>query len=187
MSTWDAKAGRVIYISYISHFVVRVQLADLNWWVVFNLSSCGLHLPLSATQQLSHRILTNKNRKRHIPYAYMNNIHHFVSATVYLLPCICYCVCCVVYLASFLPFYIYRHVSAPMYVPLSMCILIRYCISGTVSAAVNLPLYICHCISATVSAVLWRVIEYKERLNYRSYKSDCLPNYLMAESMPLYA
>src|SRR5882757_4988783 len=73
MSTWDAKAGRVIYISYISHFVVRVQLADLNWWVVFNLSSCGLYLPLSATQPLSHRILTNKNRKRHIPYAYMNN------------------------------------------------------------------------------------------------------------------
>jgi hypothetical protein len=31
-------------------------------------------LPLSATQPLSHRILTNKNRKRHIPYAYMNNI-----------------------------------------------------------------------------------------------------------------
>jgi hypothetical protein len=73
MSTWDVKAGRVIYISYISHFVVRVQLADLNWWVVFNLSSCGLYLPLSATQPLSHRILTNKNRKRHIPYAYMNN------------------------------------------------------------------------------------------------------------------
>jgi len=73
MSTWDVKAGRVIYISYISHFVVRVQLADLNWWVVFNLSSCGLYLPLSATQPLSHRILTNKNRKRHIPCAYMNN------------------------------------------------------------------------------------------------------------------
>lgn len=72
MSTWDVKAGRVIYISYISHFVVRVQLADLNWWVVFNLSSCGLYLPLSATQPLSHRILTNKNRKRHIPSAYMN-------------------------------------------------------------------------------------------------------------------
>jgi hypothetical protein len=51
-----------------------VQLADLNWWVVFNLSSCGLYLPLSATQPLSHRFLTNKNRKRHIPYAYMNNI-----------------------------------------------------------------------------------------------------------------
>jgi hypothetical protein len=62
-----------IYISYISHFVVRVQLAELNWWVVFNLSSCGLYLPLSVTQPLSHRILTNKNRKRHIPYAYMNN------------------------------------------------------------------------------------------------------------------
>jgi hypothetical protein len=74
MSTWDVQAGRVIYISYISHFAVRVQLADLNWWVVFNLSSCGLDLPLSATQPLSHRILTNKNRKRHIPYAYMNNI-----------------------------------------------------------------------------------------------------------------
>jgi len=54
MSTWDVKAGRVIYISYILHFVVRVQLADLNWWVVFNLSSCGLYLPLSATQPLSH-------------------------------------------------------------------------------------------------------------------------------------
>ena len=73
MSTWDVKAGRVIYISYISHFVIRVQLAHLNWWVVFNLSSCGLYLPLSATQQLSHRIQTNKNRKRHIPCAYMNN------------------------------------------------------------------------------------------------------------------
>jgi hypothetical protein len=73
MSTWDEKAGRVIYISYISHFVVRVQLADSNWWVVFNLSYCGLYLPLSATQPLSHRIQTNKNRKRHIPYAYMNN------------------------------------------------------------------------------------------------------------------
>jgi hypothetical protein len=34
MSTWDVKADRVIYISYISHFVVRVQLADLNWWVI---------------------------------------------------------------------------------------------------------------------------------------------------------
>jgi hypothetical protein len=74
MSTWDVKAGRVIYISYISHFVVRVQLADLNWWVVFNLSSCGLYLPLSATQPLTHRIVTNKNRKRHIPYAYMNDL-----------------------------------------------------------------------------------------------------------------
>jgi len=74
-----------------------------------------------------------------------------------------------------------------------MCILIQYCISGTVSAAVYLPLYIylllniLHGISATVSAVLLRVIEYKERLNYLSYKSDCLPNYLMVESMPLYA
>jgi hypothetical protein len=77
------KAGRVIYISYISHFVVRVQLADLNWWVIFNLSSCGLYLPLSATQPLSHRILTNKNRKRHIPYAYMNNSFPFVLLTKY--------------------------------------------------------------------------------------------------------
>jgi hypothetical protein len=82
MSTWDVKAGRVIYISYILHFVVRVQLADLNWWVVFNLSSSGLYLPLSATQLLSHRILTNKNRKRHIPYAYMNNVHHFVMGPI---------------------------------------------------------------------------------------------------------
>jgi len=72
MSTWDVKADRVIYISYISHFVVRVQLADLNWWVVFNLSSCGLYLPLLATQPLRHRILTNKNRKRHIQCDYMN-------------------------------------------------------------------------------------------------------------------
>jgi len=37
------------------------------------MSSCGLYLPISATQPLSHRILTNKNRKRHIPCAYMNN------------------------------------------------------------------------------------------------------------------
>jgi len=73
MSTWDVKAGRVIHISCISHIVGRVQLADLNQWVVFNLSSCGLYLPLPATQPLSHRILTNKNRKRHIPCAYMNN------------------------------------------------------------------------------------------------------------------
>jgi hypothetical protein len=74
-----------------------------------------------------------------------------------------------------------------------MYILIRYCISGTVSAAEYLPLYIylllniLHCISATVSAVLLRVIEYKERLNYLSYKTDILLNYLMVESMPLYA
>ena len=81
MSTWDVKAGRVIYISYISHFVVRVQLADLNWWVVFNLSSCGLYLPLSATQSLSQRILTNKNRKRHILCAYMNTSHGCGFAT----------------------------------------------------------------------------------------------------------
>jgi len=98
-----------------------------------------------------------------------------------------------VHLTLFLPLYIYRCVSAPMYLPLWMCILTRYCISGTVSAAVYLPLYIylllyiLHCISATVSAVLLRVIEYKERVNYLSYKSDCLPNYLMVESMPLYA
>jgi hypothetical protein len=72
MSTWDVNAGRVIYISYISHFVVQVQLANLNWWVDFNLSSCGVYMPLSATQPLSHRILTNKNRKGHIPCAYMN-------------------------------------------------------------------------------------------------------------------
>ena len=108
-----------------------------------------------------------------------------VSAVLYPPLCICHCVCYVVYLPLFLSLYIYRCVSAPVYLPL--CILIRYCISGTVSAAVYLPLYICHCISATVSAVLLRVIEYKERLNYLSYKSDCLPNYLMAESMPLYA
>ena len=76
MSTWDVKAGRVIYISSISHFVVRVQLADLNWWVAFNLSSCGFYLPQSATQPLGNIILTNNNRKRHIPYAYMNNDHH---------------------------------------------------------------------------------------------------------------
>jgi hypothetical protein len=80
-----------------------------------------------------------------------------------------------------------------MYLPLRMLILTQYCKSGTVSAAVYLPLYInlllyiLHCISATVSAVLLRVTEYKERLNYLLYKSDCLRNYLMVESMPLYA
>ena len=72
MSTWDVKAGRVIYITYTSHFVVRVQLADLDWWVVSNLSSCCLYFLLSATEPLSHTILTNKNRKRHIPCAYIS-------------------------------------------------------------------------------------------------------------------
>jgi hypothetical protein len=52
---------------------------------------------------------------------------------------------------------------------------------------IYLLLYILHCISATMSTVSLKVIEYKERLNCLSYKSDCLPNYLMVESMPLYA
>jgi hypothetical protein len=102
-------------------------------------------------------------------------IRHCVSATVsavlYIRCCICHCVSTAVY-PTLLSAAIYLTlVSATVYLPLYIYLL----------------LYIVHCISATVSAVLLRVIEYKERLNYLSYKSDYVPNYLMVESMPLYA
>jgi len=139
-------------------------------------------------------------------------VHHCVSwfgAAVYLPLCICSCVSATVYLplcllccisttvsaAVHLPLCIRCCVSAAVYLPL--CILNYFCISAAVNMysalVLYIWLYICHCIyilhciSATLSAVLLRVIEYKEGLNYLSYKSDCLPNYLMAESMPLYA
>jgi hypothetical protein len=121
-------------------------------------------------------------------------IRHCVSATVSTVLYI-HCICCCSSTTVYPLLCICRRVSAAVYIVL--CILNYFCISSTVNMYPDLVLYIwlyiCHCIyilhskSATVSAVLLRVIEYKLRLNYLSYKSDYLPNYLMVESMPLYA
>jgi len=122
-------------------------------------------------------------------------IRHCVSATVSTVLHIHYCICCCSSTTVYPLLCICRCVSAAVYIVL--CILNYFCISAAVNMYSDLVLYIwlyichciyiLHCISATLSAVLLRVIEYKEGLNYLSYKSDCLPNYLMVESMPLYA
>jgi hypothetical protein len=61
---------------------------------------------------------------------------------------------------------------------------IRHCVSSTVyiSATVYHLLYICHSVCCIVESDRVQ----RERLNYLSYKSDFLLNYLMVESMPLY-
>jgi hypothetical protein len=91
----------------------------------------------------------------------------------------------------FLPLYIHCSEFACGYQPLTMCILIQYCISDTVSTTVYLPLYIylllyiLHQIFATVNDVLLTDSEYKHKLNHLSYKTDCPLNNLMVESMAL--
>jgi len=118
-----------------------------------------------------------------------------VSAAVSTVLYIHYCICCCSSSTVYPLLCICRRVSTAVYIML--CSLHYFCITAAVNMYSDLVLYIwlyichciyiLHCISATVSAVLLRVIEYKERLNYLSYRSDCLPNNLMAESMPLYA
>jgi len=136
-------------------------------------------------------------------------IRHFVSATVstvlYIHYCICSCSSTTVY-----PLLCIRCcVSATVFAVLYICHCFCRCISTTAApvcpcecAAVDLLLFICHCVvypplylllyinhccmcRCISTAVLFRVIKYKERLNYLSYKGDCLPNYLIVESMPL--
>jgi hypothetical protein len=106
-----------------------------------------------------------------------------VSAAVDLPLCICRCGSA----AVDLPLCIYHCIYCVVYPPLYLLLYINHCVCCVVYPLLYLPLYIHRCIFTSVSAVLLRVIEYKERLNYLSYKSDCLPNYLIVESMPLYA
>ena len=85
-----------------------------------------------------------------------------VYLPLYLLPCICHCVCCVVYLPLFLPLYIYRcvsaRVSAPVNVYFDPVLYIRHCTRRCVSATVYIsttvypPLYICHCVCCIVES-----------------------------------
>jgi len=160
---------------------VYIVLCILNYFCISAAVNMYPHLVLYIWLHICHCIYI------------CHGISATVSAVLYIRCCIYRCVPTVVY-PTLLSAAVYSTlVSAAIYPTLlsaavyptlvSVAVYLPLCICRCRSAAVNLPLCICHCICCSVESDRVQ----RERLNYLLYKSDYLLNYLMVESMPLYA